>query len=183
MSDFVDYSRSLMDAAKGFRTHALGIAEGEVKQAFLRAALLHACSFLEAHLNYMAEHFTDNTMFSLHEKGVLLEKEVRFAKGVFQLSDTLKIARITDRIDLLLAKCSANPVSDKAGWYPDVVTTLKTRNSLVHPKDAHTLNEGDVNLALVCMLKAADTLYNVVFRKGLPYAKRGIEGGLDLSAE
>jgi hypothetical protein len=183
MSDFVEYSRGLMDAAKGFRTHALGLEEGEVKQAFLRAALLHACSFLEAHLNYMAVHFTDNTMFSLHEKGVLLEKEVRFDQGAFRLSNTLKISRITDRIDLLLSKCSTNPAADKAGWYPDVACTLKTRNSLVHPKDAHTLSESDVQSALVCVLKAADKLYNVVFGKGLPYAKKGIEGGLDLSAE
>jgi hypothetical protein len=32
-------------------------------------------------------------------------------------------------------------------------------------------------------LNAADTLYTVVFKKGLPYAKKGIEGGLDLSVE
>lgn len=183
MSDFVEYSRSLMDAAKGFRTHALGLVEGEVKQAFLRAALLHACSFLEAHLNYMAEHFTDNTMFSLHEKGVLLEREVRFDHGAFHLSNTLKISRITDRIDLLLSKCSTNPSAEKAGWYNDLGLTLKIRNSLVHPKDVHTLGDSDVQLALVCMLKAADTLYNVVFKKGLPYAKKGIEGGLELSVE
>jgi len=181
MSDFVEYSRSLMDAAKGFRTHALGLAEGEIKQAFLRAAFLHACSFLEAHLNYMAEHFTDNDMFSLHEKGVLQEKEVRFDHGAFHLSNTLKISRITDRIDLLLSKCSINPAADKAVWYNDVAYTIKTRNLLVHPKDARTLSESDVQLALDCMLKAADKLYNVVFKKGLPYAKKGIEGGLDLS--
>jgi hypothetical protein len=53
----------------------------------------------------------------------------------------------------------------------------------VHPKETHTLSGSDVQLALVCTLKAADTLYNVVFKKGLPYAKKGIEGGLDLSAE
>lgn len=183
MSDFVDYSRSLMDAAKGFRTHALGLGEGEVKQAFLRAALLHACSFLEAHLNYMAEHFTETAMFSTHEKGVLLEREVRFDHGVFHLTNTLKISRITDRIDLLLSKCSLNPIEEKAGWFADLGHTLKIRNSLVHPKDAHTLSDDDVQMALICMLKAADNLYAVVFKKGLPYAKKGIAGGLDLSVD
>lgn len=183
MNNFVDYSRSLMDAAKGFRTHALSLAEGEVKQAFLRAALLHACSFLEAHLNYTAEHFTESTMFSLHEKGVLLEREVSFDHGVFHLTNTLKISRITDRIDLLLSKCSPNPTEEKAGWFADLGRTLKIRNSLVHPKDAHTLGDADVQMALICMLKAADTLYTVVFKRGLPYAKKGIEGGLELSVD
>lgn len=183
MSDFVDYSRSLMDAAKGFRTHAIGLPEGEVKQAFLRAALLHACSFLEAHLNYMAEHFTENAMFSMHERGVLLEKEIRFDDGMFVLINKLKISRITDRIDLLLSKCSSNPVKDKAGWYPDLSLTLRTRNSLVHPKDAHILSENDVQLALSCILKAANKLYTVVFKKGLPYARKGIDGGLNLATD
>lgn len=181
MSDFVDYSRNLMDSAKGFRMHALGLPEGEVKQAFLRAALLHACSFLEAHLNYMAEHFTENAMFSLHEQGVLLEREVRFDDGVFHLVNKLKISRITDRIDLLLSKCSSNSSADKAGWYPELARTLRTRNSLVHPKDTHLLSESDVQLALVCILNAANKLYSAVFKKGLPYAKKGIDGGLDLS--
>lgn len=182
MSDFVEYSRNLMDAAKGFRTHAISMEEGEVKQAFLRAALLHACSFLEAHLNYMAEHFTENAMFSMHEQGVLLEKEIRFNDGAFEIINKLKISRITDKIDLLLRKCSTNPHKDKAGWYTELSATLKTRNSLVHPKDAHTLTESDVQLALTCILKATNKLYTVVFKKGLPYAKKGIDGGLKLTS-
>ncbi len=183
MSDFVENSRSLMEAAKGFRSHALSLAEGEVKQAFFRASLLHACSFLEAHLNYMAEHFIDSGMFSLHEKGVLLERDVRFEGGAFQLTSTLKISRITDRIELLLSKCSTRPLADKVGWYTDVGQTLKIRNSLVHPKDTHSLSDAEVKLALICMLKASNTLYTVVFKKGLPYAKKGIEGGLSLDAD
>jgi hypothetical protein len=120
-------------------------------------------------------------MFSLHEKGVLLEREVRFEGGTFQLSNKLKISRITDRIDLLLSKCSKNPIEDKAEWYAELARTLRSRNSLVHPKDTHSLSDSDVQLALNCVLKAADSLYRVVFKKGLPYAKKGIEGGLGLS--
>lgn len=181
MSDFVDYSRGLLEAAKGFRTHALGLVEGDVKQAFLRASLLHSCSYLEAHLNYMTEHFTDSPIFSLHEKGVLLEREIRFDAGEFKLTKTLKISRITDRIDLLLSKCSDDPSSKKAGWYSDLNRTLKIRNSLVHPKDTHALSDADVKLSLTCMLHAVDTLYTVVFKKGLPHAKKGIDGGLDFA--
>lgn len=183
MSDFVEYSRSLMEAAKGFRAVATEMTEGEIKQAYLRASFLHACSFLEAHLNYMAEHFTNDVMFSIHEKGILLEREVRFEKGKFRLASTLKIARITDRIDLLIAKCSSDPVAEKAGWYSDINTTLTVRNSLVHPKSTHIIKDAEVSLALTSILKAVDTLYSVVFKKNLPYAKRGIDGGLNLIIE
>lgn len=183
MSDFVKYSRGLMDAAKGFRSAALTVSNEQTKQALLGSALLYACSFLEAHLNYIAEHFSDKKMFSLHEKGVLLEREVRFESGAFVLSNTLKISRITDRIDLLLAKCCDDPVSVKLGWYSDLTATLKARNAIVHPKDQHDLTEGSVTLALNCVLSAVDALYLVVFKKALPYAKKGIDGGLDIYAK
>lgn len=183
MADFVEYSRNLMESAKGFRTHAITLPEGEPKQAFLRASLLHACSFLEAHLNYLAEHFTTESTFSLHERGVLLEREIRFNRGVFQITDALKISRMTDRIDILLNKFTEDAATSKSSWYPNLTSTLKTRNALVHPKDSHILTEDDVELALLCVLDATDTLYNAVFKKGLPYVKKGIEGGSFLAIE
>lgn len=133
MSDFVVYCRGLMEASKGLRSQALLVAEGDVKQTLLRAALLHACSFLEAHLNYMADHFQDSPMFTLHERGLLLEKEVVFEKGKYVLSTKLKISRIQDRIDLLLAKCANDPGGVKDGWYAALMQALSMRNSLVHP--------------------------------------------------
>jgi hypothetical protein len=181
MGDFVGYSRGLMDASKGLRNLARGIQNVEVKQTFLRAALLHACSFLEAHLNYMADHFKESVMFSLNERGILLERDVVFDNGRYVLTDKLKMSRIHDRIDLLLEKCSKDPVSDKKGWYSELTTVLRIRNSLVHPKESRMLEDEDLRLALSAVLMAADTLYKVVFKKGLPYAKKGIEGGLDLN--
>jgi len=179
MSNFVDYSCGLMKSSKGLRTQALLVAEEDVKQTLQRAALLHACSFLEAHLNYMADHFQDSPMFTLHERGLLLEKEVVFEKGKYVLSTKLKISRVQDKIDLLLAKCANDPEAAKDGWYAALMQALNMRNSLVHPKEARTLVDSDVKSALAAVLMAADTLYNAVFKKRLPYAKKGIEGGLE----
>jgi hypothetical protein len=181
MSEFIKYSQDIMEAAKGFRTQAIVLPEGKLKQAFFRASLLHACSFLESHLNYMAEHFTKSEIFSIHEKGVLLEREVRLENGVFILTNNLKISRITDRIELLMAKCSNVPFKEKPKWYSNLERILKSRNSLVHPKEVHKLSESDLDLALTCVLDATNSLYLMVFKKRLPYANKGIYGGLDVS--
>jgi len=181
MSDFVEYSRGLLEASKGLRSQALSLPDGEAKQTFMRAAILHACSFLEAHLNYMADHFAGGEMFTLHEQGLLLEREVAFDSGKFTMKTNLKMSRMQDRIDLLLTKCASDPKAAKKPWNSGLTETLRTRNSLVHPKEVRQLKDEDVVVAITAVLTAADTLYQAVFRKGLPYAKKGIEGGLDLS--
>jgi hypothetical protein len=182
MSEFIDYSKSLMEAAKGFCSYAEKLPDGSLKQAFLRASLLHAFSFLEAHLNYMAEHFHDSSMFSVNEKGILLEKEVIFDDGEFQLSQKAKFSRMTDRIELLLTKCASDPSLVKGQWYSQLKASIKIRNALVHPKEAHALNDTQLREVLEAILEAVNCLYKAVFKKGLPYTKRGISGGLALEA-
>ncbi|UNK37737.1 hypothetical protein MNR02_14905 [Shinella sp. H4-D48] len=178
MSDFIEYSRDLMEAAKGFREKAIAADGVDLKQAYLRAALLHAFSFLEAHLNYMAEHFENSQMFTLHERGILLEKDMSFDNGGFSISTKSKFSRLTDRIELLLFKCSADMVQAKGNWFSKLKDALKVRNALVHPREAHTLSEAQVTEAMTAILDGVDTLYRAVFKKALPYSKKGIEGGL-----
>ncbi|QND41801.1 hypothetical protein HB770_03950 [Rhizobium leguminosarum bv. viciae] len=180
MSDFINYSRDLMEAAKGFREKALESADDESKQAYLRAALLHAFSFLEAHLNYMAEHFESSPMFTLHELGILLEKEVGYGNGAFALTSKTKFSRLTDRIELLLFKCSPDLIQAKGTWFAQLKDALKVRNALVHPREAHSLTEAQITEAMKTILDAVDTLYRAVFKKRLPYINKGIEGGLAL---
>jgi len=180
MSDFINYSKGLMEAAKGFRNRAQVMPEGSIKQAYLRAALLHGFSFLEAHLNYMAEHFHDSQMFSVHERGILLERDVVFEKGEFQLSQKTKFARMTDRIELLLTKCSEDLSAAKGQWYSRLKEAIKIRNALVHPKEVHALTDVQLREALEAILEAVESLYRAVFKKGLPYTKKGLFGGLEI---
>ncbi len=99
MSQFVSYSKSLMEAAKGFRNHGLSCGNDEARQAFYRASIFHAFSFLELHLNYIADHFQGSTMFSIHEKGILLEREVAFEAGIFRIRPRSKFYRMSDRMN------------------------------------------------------------------------------------
>ncbi|MGO4618571.1 hypothetical protein AB4Z34_01550 [Ensifer sp. 2YAB10] len=181
MSDFIDYSKDLMETAKGFREKASAASDDGLKQAYLRAALLHAFSFLEAHLNYMAEHFETSPMFTLHERGILLEREIVFENGAFSMTAKTKFSRLTDRIELLLFKCSVDLAQAKGTWFSKLKDALKVRNALVHPREAHSLSEEQLTAAMRAILEGVDTLYRAVFKKNLPYTKKGIEGGLHIT--
>lgn len=172
-----------MDAAKGFRCKAIETPDGELRQAYLRAALLHAFSFLEAHLNYMSEHFEKSDFFSIHEKGILLERDVVLKSGEFKLTDKSKFWRLTERIDLLLAKCSSDAAEAKKDWYSKLSTALSVRNALVHPREAHALTVVQTTDAMQAILRCVHQLYKDVFKKpgGLPYAKKSIDSGLLIS--
>lgn len=64
-------------------------------------------SALEACLNSMAEELLIEPYgdsYTVYERALLLEKEVRFERGEYYLSNSLKISRITDRIEFLYYK-------------------------------------------------------------------------------
>lgn len=177
MGVFGDYCVDLMESAKGFREKAAG-EEGKTKQAYLRAALLHAFSFLEAHMNYLAEHFEDSPIYSVNEKGVLLEREVMFERGVFELSTRSKFSRMTDRIELLLGKGTAHQPAAKETWFSPLKDSIKVRNALVHPREVHILTDKQLDDAMTAILTCVDALYLAALGKALPYAKKGLDGGL-----
>ncbi|MCY6379348.1 HEPN domain-containing protein [Hoeflea prorocentri] len=180
MSDFVDYARTLMDAAKGFAEKAEIEKRTDQKQAFLRAALLHGVSFLEAHINEISDHFKNRSILSVHEKGVLLEREVRLEKGSFRLSATPKFSRMTDRIELLLKKFSDDVAASKGTWFSKLQAAIDARNRLVHPKEVHSLSHIEVIGALQAIIDCVDALFRAVFKKPLPYKGKYMGGGLDL---
>lgn len=115
MSEFVAYAKELMESAKGFAEKGKSEPDQALKQAYLRASLLHGISFLEAHLNELADHFKGKKMLSTHDLGILLEREVRLDKGSFKLMKTPKFSRISDRIEVLLANFCKDSSAAKNG--------------------------------------------------------------------
>jgi hypothetical protein len=180
MSNFVDYAKNLMEVAKGFASKAKNETDVEIEQAYLRASLLHGFFFLEAHLNDLAEHFQSNSMFSIHEQGILLERDVGFDNGEFRSSDRRRHYRITERVELLLRKCSSDYSKSKGTWFSKLSGAIKIRNKIVHPRDVHTISHKEVSASLVAIIDCVDELYRVVFKKGLPYKNKSMDGGLKL---
>lgn len=177
MSEFVGYAKDLMDSAKGFAERGKSEPDKKMQQAFFRAAFLHGFSFLEAHLNELADHFRGKKTISVHDLGVLLEREVRLEKGTFKITSATKFSRITDRIDVLLANFSSDISASKANWYSDLSEALLSRNKLVHAKEVHELSHEEVMRAIRAIIDCIDALFLAVFKKGFPYKGKSLDGG------
>lgn len=180
MSEFVDYAKELMESAKGFAQKGKIATDHELEQAYLRASLLHAFSFLEAHLNELADHFRGKRTLTVHELGILLEREVRLEKGTFRLTRRPKFSRTVDRIEVLLRKFCTDLEAEKGSWFSHLTNALAKRNKLVHPKEKHDLSHTEVIRALKAIIDCVDTLFRAVFKKGLPYKGKSLDGGYDL---
>jgi hypothetical protein len=77
---------------------------------------------LEAHVNSIGEEFSNGIVLSIHEKGMLLERDVRLEDGEFRLKENLKITRLEDRIQLLHAKFSGKSLDTSSEWWTKLTT-------------------------------------------------------------
>ena len=179
MSEFAEFSRDLLESAK----FLLGIARDEKapkkQQAYMRSSLYHALSYVEAQVNDVADHFENDETLSKHEKGFLLERSVNFEVGQFEISKSLKMTRLIDRIEFLLVR-HGGTVQDVQGL-SGLKASLKLRNTLAHPKDAKSLSESEVQLAIDSSVSVCDAIAKAVFGKSLPYVDRGLEPTSDYS--
>jgi len=177
MSDFEGYSKEILESAKAFLEKAKGFDESNVfaRQAHLRSAIMQGFCFLEAHLNYICDHFSESETLDLLERGLLGERDVRLIDGEFCLSKIRKMYSIEDRISFLLRKFSGLKYSGtNFAWKGPLSDAIKIRNSLTHPRERLVLQINDVEMALQAVLDATNGLYTAVFKRPLPYAKLGL---------
>lgn len=170
MSEFEAYSSELLASAKKFFLEAKACDARSEKQRLLRSSLTHAFFFLEAQLNYIGSHFANSSDFSIVEKSLLSEREVALVKGCFVLTEKPKFFRLEDRIEFLLARFSTDTESSKGSWFSSLSTSIKVRNRLVHPKEAHSISEDEVEQALLAVLDCLSELYTTIFGKPFPLA-------------
>lgn len=177
MSDFEAYSNELLRSAKKFLDEAKAEEVKTEEQRLLRSALIHSFFFLEAQVNYLASHFATSTEFSVVEKALLAERDVALEKGCFVLTSKTKFYRLEDRIEFFLARFSPDLEASKGGWFSDLKSSIKIRNRLVHPKEAHTLSEVEVDKAILSVLSCLTEMYSVIFGKPFPPASLGLHIG------
>jgi hypothetical protein len=135
---------------------------------------------LEAHVNAVATDFSSRPELSEHERGLLLEKEVRLDSGVFVLSSSLKMARLEDRIEFLQKRFSAKSTRHgTSGWKVPLTTATNLRNKLTHPKEAQTIGAQDVRRSIEAIIGTLDSLFLAVYGKRFPPARRGISSRLN----
>jgi hypothetical protein len=173
------FANQLLEEAKRFLEKADEASEEMGKTASLHAALMLAFCALEAHVNSIGEEFSLGTVLSVHEKGLLLERDVRLEDGEFSLKDNLKIYKLEDRIQFLHARFSGKPIDMSTGSWAKLMAATQLRNQLTHAKTIPTVTETAVKNAIDAIIQTLDALYKAIYKKPFPPAAQGLQSSLD----
>ena len=168
MSDVDEYARDVFQSAKTFLFRAQTAQDDRAKQAYLRASILSATCFLECQVNHLCDHFSHRREFTLHERALLMERDVRLSDGKFKLGNE-RFYRVEDRILFLLGKFCADFDKTSHDWWAQYKIAVNTRNSIAHPRETVVLIYAEVESSLKGILRLVDFLLRKIFGKGLPY--------------
>lgn len=178
MAEFDLFANQLLEEAKRFLEKAKEGSDAATEAANLHAALMLAFCALEAHVNSIGEEFSIRTDLSVHERGMLLERDVRLENGEFTLNDNLKMARLEDRIEFLHAKFSGKSLDRSSTWWGKLMTAMQLRNQLTHAKTIPVITEAAVRSATEAIIEAIDALYKAIYKKKFPSASQGLQSRL-----
>jgi hypothetical protein len=178
VSQIDDFAQSLLKESKRFLEKAQSEESGEGASAYLHASLMLAFSSLEAHVNSISDDFVNRPEMTVHDKSILVEREVRLDKGQFTLSNTLKMVRLEDRIQFLHAHFSGKPLQGQIEWWSRLSDATKLRNQLTHPKEMVSIKPDTVERAIQAIIDTIDALYQAIYKLPFPAAVRGVKSTL-----
>ena len=176
MTEFDSFATQLLEESKTLLEKAKRV-EGFSKITYYHSSLLLAISALEACINSIADEILIDPYkneYTIYEQGLLLEKDVRFDKGEFVLSNGLKISRITDRIEFLYYKFTRKRLDGTYQWYANLRQCIDIRNKLVHPKEQLRISDNQVELAILSVIETINQLYLAVYKRKFPAYDWGI---------
>lgn len=177
MQDIDEFARSLLEEAKRFLEKTEENGDPVANAAYLHAALMLSFCSLEAHVNAVGDDFLSRPELSLHERALLLEKEVRLEDGQFRITPLLRMMRLEDRIRFLHAKFGTAFDSSSPYW-GQLAEATKLRNQLTHPKDIVPISKITVGRAIQAIIDTVDNLYRSIYKQGLPSAGLGLNSRL-----
>jgi hypothetical protein len=177
-NEFDSFARSLLEEAKRFLEKCNESKDDQGRTAYLHAALVLGFSALEAHISAIADEFGARPEFEIAEKSLLLEKDIRFDDGEFKLSSKVKFFRLEDRISFLYRKFAGKQLEKTSGWWPDLAGAIDKRNSLVHPKSGHSIDDKAVSRALQAIINCINELYVTIYKTNYPPANRGLQSSM-----
>jgi hypothetical protein len=172
------FANQLLEEAKRFLEKARECSDSTAEAANLHAALMLSFCALEAHINAIGEEFSGRADFSAHEKGILLERDVRLEDGEFRLKPVLKMTKLEDRIEFLHAKFSGKPVDRSSSWWGQLSAATNLRNQLTHAREIPTISQGAVRSACQAIIDALDALYQAIYKRKFPPTGRGLQSRL-----
>jgi hypothetical protein len=178
VAEFDLFANRLLEEAKRFLEKAHESADSEAEAAHLHAALILSFCALEAHINSIAEEFATHADLSAHERGMLLERDVRLENGEFQLQAGLKMSRLEERIEFVHAKFSGKPLDRASTWWSQLAAAIDLRNQLTHAKTIPIVTDTAVRNAIWAIIDALDVLYQSIYKRAFPPAGQGLQSRL-----
>jgi hypothetical protein len=172
------FANQLLEEAKRFLEKTGEVGEPAAEAANLHAALMLAFCALEAQLNAICEEFSIRHDLSAHEKGLLLEREVRLEDGEFRVRPNLRMARVEDKIQFLYTKFAGKPVDRSSEWWGRLNEATLLRNQLTHAKTVAPVTQAAVESATLAIINALDSLYRAIYKRGFPAASQGLSSKL-----
>lgn len=178
MSQIDQFAQSLLEESKRFLEKAKDGGDPGGINAHLHAALMLAFSSLEAHVNSIGDDFVARPEMTVHDRAILMEREVRLDKGEFKLTQTLKMVRLEDRIEFLHVRLSGKTIDRTQSWWSRLTDATKLRNQLTHPKEMIVIKEEAVERAVQAIVDTIDALYQAIYSLPFPAAARGVQSTL-----
>ncbi len=184
MSTFDKFCADLLEESKRFLEKAKELEktnqpdEDGIK-AFQHACLLLGVCSLEAYINGIGEEMSLSEKIPIHVRGILLEKEVRLDKGEFVLSDSLRMSRMTDRIEVLYRKYKGTEIDKSETWWPTIKSGIDLRNKITHPKEVVKISNAFLTKILQAILDCLSVLYWAVYKREFPKANLQLTSRLD----
>lgn len=175
--DFDSFTTQLFEEAKAMYEKARVSSDDFSKDCYLHSCLLLAMSSLEACINAIIEELLIepyNESYNLPERSLLLEKEIIYKNGHFQLGSTLKMSRLVDKIEFLMVKFLHDSWNSSATWFMQLKQSIDYRNKLVHPKESIKITENQVEMAIKSVLESMNELFRAIYKKSFPSYSFGV---------
>ena len=178
MADIDDFAVLLFEEAKRFFEKARDSNEPEGKEANLHTALLLGVCALEAHINAIAEELLLRKDLSILDRSLLSERDYGLDKGVFELSNRLRMYRLEDRLQFIFKRFTKASSPTTTQWWSGIKAAIDLRNGLTHPKTPVTVTQLSVQKSLEAILACLNDLYKALYKKGYPGYARGMDSKL-----
>jgi hypothetical protein len=178
MGNFDLFCNVLLEESKRFLEKAKVEKEQININAYLHASLLLSISSLEAFVNGISDDFREASSLTVHEKSLLLEKDILLSNGEFKLDNRLKMSRLMERIELLFRKFNYSKLDKKLKCWQKLNEGISLRNSLVHPKEYSEITFVQIESTLKSVIECIDRLFKAVYKKGFPSIKMGLDSKL-----
>ena len=178
-ANVVQFANLLLEEAKRFLERAEKAKDKDkaAEVANLHAALMLAFCALDAHVNVVADEVARWEHVTKHQRGVLLQKEVRLNDGEFEVGNKSEFSRVQDRI-LLLHRIGRGAIKP-APWSQNLSAAIDLRNKLTHPKAVPAITAAAVSKAVEAVIETLDALYQALYKRRFPAAHRKLASKLD----